>query len=43
MKDKEPLDKKLEQEFNKATANTVDEHFEKFQRRIQREPKQVRA
>jgi len=41
MKDKEPLDKKLEQEFNKATASTVDEHFEKFQRRIQREPKQI--
>ena len=41
MKDEKPLDKKLEKEFAKVTANTQDEYFDKFKKRIQREPKQV--
>lgn len=40
MKDTGPLDSNLENEFKKAT-NTVDENFDKFKRRIGREPKQI--
>ncbi|XP_066926931.1 programmed cell death protein 2-like isoform X2 [Clytia hemisphaerica] len=38
---KQDLDKELEKEFNKATANTRDEYFEKFKKRINREPDQI--
>ena len=41
MSDKQELDKDIEKEFNKATANTRDEYFEKFKKRINREPDQV--
>lgn len=37
----QPIDKKLEKEFSKATANTVDEYFDKFKKRIKREPNQI--